>query len=208
MTVPSANPLPTIAFETRKETAERRHGKDRETLWKEFTRRYGSDLEPRYSTDGRLASLRGTGTPARSFQATSEGAEKRALEVLAAASALLGIEDALPLSNPKSVVTPNSGQVHFQESYEGSPIAPYGTVSVRLGAQGELLGIDSMYVPGVRPSNRRPSSPGPGSLVVWLSSPTPGSGARWAYETRENGQQIVRDAETGAVLFRRDRRQM
>ncbi len=141
---------------------------------------------------------------------------------------LLGIREELPLGESVARGDSTSAQVFFQEVHDGIELAPAGGVTVDLGPHGELIELSSNYVPAIHVSNQQRLSLGEaelkaqesagasgrvrvegGARVLWL---TPGrrtgdaQEARHAYDFMVRGKQIVVDAESGSVLYKRDRR--
>ncbi len=192
-------------------------------LWEEFKKRFGSELKPIFS-GGHLASARGgpgVGTRAAEGFRIDERRRvvARAREIVEAASGLLGLRTEFPLGDPALNQSAVSAQVFFEQTHQGVPLAPRGAVTVDLGTQGELLGLYSDYVPDVTISDeekitaeqarvragigyREPAEGG--RAVYWLLGM--GRSARRAYEFIVEGQRVVVDAGTGAVLSRREKR--
>lgn len=181
-----------------------------------FKERFGGELKFEWGESGRLVSIRGSsasvsaGADYRSDDPQS--AISRAKDILEAAGVLLGVQSGLPLENPIAIANAASAQVYFQETLGGVPLAPLGKVTVDLGPKGELLGLDSSYMPNIAPKNAVDSKNMSGSqskLIVWVSSNRDGEGratSRYAYDSMVNGLEVVTDATTGESLFRRDRR--
>jgi hypothetical protein len=185
----------------------------------EFRSRYGDKLQASFAADGRLAQIKG--------QPAEKGSGKgfdpknpqqviaRATEIVEAAAGLLRLRSRYPLSEPKAQTGKHSAQVFFTQTREGTPFAPQGQVSVTLGSEGELLGLYSDYLNQVTIANSvaldaeaaarsaEASSSQDGHRVVWVS----GNEARQAYEFSVRGRQVVVDAQNGAILYKRDRRE-
>jgi len=112
-------------------------------------------------------------------------------------------------------------------------LAPLGAVSMDFGSQGELLGLYSNYVRNLNVTNQIkidvaqakllaqtsvhslmggeqkpfPHTEG-GKILAWvLSSAEPQSVGKFAYQFFIQGYQVIVDAETGEILFQRDKRQ-
>lgn len=77
------------------------------------------------------------------------------------------------------------------------------------------MGFYSTYIPNLRVTNEKkldpPAERKGGRVVVWVSreniSPhSQFTEGRIAYEFLEKGNQVVIDAESGKILFQRDRR--
>lgn len=197
----------------------------------ELKKRFGRDLMITFS-GGRLASVRGgPGFGARAGAGFRIDDRRRvvarAREIVEAAAGLLGLRPDFPLGDPALNQSAVSAQVFFEQTHHGIPLAPRGAVTVDLGPQGELLGLYSDYVPDVSVSvdpggsradeekitaeqariragvGYREQAEG-GRQVYWLLGISPS--ARLAYEFIVEGNRVVVDAGTGAVLSRRDRR--
>jgi hypothetical protein len=197
-----------------------------------FHEKVGAELRVGLTREGRLESARGApGTGARAgADFTPDDPQKaiaRAREVLAAAREAMGVDDELPLGMPIAKASATSAQVFFHETLEGVPLAPVGTVSVDLGPQGELLGLSSDYLPGVRVVNARTHTadellksaatavpgvtsalkPSGGSPIIWVAQNSAGAvEGRHAYEYQVQGHQVIVDASTGEILRKRDHR--
>lgn len=221
---PSASPTAT-AVGSRGATA----GSPSRGTWAAFRERFGGGLEARFGRDGALEEIRGTpGSGQRAgkgFDPTDTGRVlSRAREVVAGARDLIGVQAGAPLGNPQARTGEVSAQVSFRQSSDGVPVAPQGTVTVDLGPQGELLGLSSSYVRGLSVVNDRVLDaetcrskaiaaivdqgssirPSGGSPVVWV--PFGSSRGRHAYEYFVQGRQVIVDASSGEVLYRRDQR--
>jgi hypothetical protein len=199
--------------------------------WDEFRKKFGNELQARFLTDGRLASVRGSLETSQRAGAAfitddSQKSIARAREVIDAASDLFRVQEGLPLMDPVVQGGGASVQVTFREMIDGVPVAPLGSVTVNLGRHGELLGLYSEYVPGVRVTNGviidreqakniavaaitdKSSGLGAevGTHIIWVSVYTGKSEGRHAYEFSIQGRQVIIDAATGAILQRRDKR--
>ncbi|MCM2277132.1 MAG: hypothetical protein NDJ89_03585 [Oligoflexia bacterium] len=195
--------------------------------WEGLQAKYGKGLRAEFGKGGRLASLRGVpgGVPGSADFSPDDPDEviRRAREILVDARQLLGLQDSLPVEISATKTNPASAQVFFQEHSEGLQLAPQGKIVVDLGPKGELVGLDSDYVPDVRPAKaavlaaeeavRRALAALPeplrqakvegGARLIWLA----GRDARLAYEFFVEGRQVVVDAENGRILWLRDRRE-
>ncbi|MBL7717126.1 MAG: PepSY domain-containing protein [Bdellovibrionales bacterium] len=195
--------------------------------------RYGADLQAMFSQDGRVTQLRGRVRPdlkgKTGFSTKDPGhAKKLATELIQSARDALGITGRSPVGDPLVQTGDISAQVYFRQLYEGLVVQPHGTITVNLGPSGELIQLDSDYLPGVRVTNWASISPDQalaavpkfddedsesggkstgrilgGSLIVWA---VPGTEARKAYEYYSSGRQVIVDAQTGKVISTRDRR--
>lgn len=187
--------------------------------------RYGADLQAMFSQDGRITQLRGHARPdlkGKTGFSTKDPAlaKKAASELLQSARDALGITGRSPVGDPLVQTGDITAQVYFRQLYEGLVVLPHGTITVNLGPSGELLQLDSDYLPNVKVTNWASISPDQakmsipkyedgsgkimgGSLIVWA---TPGSEAKKAYEYFSDGRQIIIDAQNGQVITTRDRR--
>lgn len=160
----------------------------------------------------------------------TENVAARAQEILRAAEGLLEIDPNWPLQIAGVQRGPFSAQAYFQQTYQGLQVFPVGAVKVDLGSKGELLALSSDYAPRIQITNheklsldeartkamervlaeiedatkRRSVRPEAGTKVVWVSQ---AEVAQIAYRFSIEGREVVVDAETGAILFHRDRRQ-
>jgi len=188
--------------------------------WKYFNEKFGPHLKAEFSNDGRLVSIRGTlggGHPAdRKFRSeNSQMAIERAQEILKEAGNLIGIRADWPLAREVARGNRISAQVFFTEMYQGVPLAPVGSVKVDLGSRGELLALDSDYVPQVDIRNEVLLSPEQAQKkagvpvqsnaeeVIWVT----GKEGYYAFQFLAQGYQVLVDAQTGRVLVKRDIRQ-
>lgn len=198
-------------------------------------KRYGRDLDFDFLTDNQLASIEGkVGRNISSVEKFTPEDPKRILNraksILSDVSPLLSLKADSPLGDPRVQVGSHSAQVYYSQSYEGTPLVPYGALSINLGPKGELLGLYSEYVPNLKVSNEFRISIEEGqrvavdSIARQLRDPLKVDGARkiiWikdldadkgeavglrAYEYTVSGYQIVVDAQEAKVVQRRDRR--
>lgn len=200
--------------------------------WKEFKSKFGAELEPTFSDDGKLVRIlghvnQGTKASGNFHPDDPQKVIARAHEVLKAASHLLKLQKEWPLEDPRVSGNEVSAQVSFHETHLGIPLSPYGGVKLDLGADGELLELASQYVPEVQVSGAKSLDAQSaqtkaiaavmggghaegGSEVIWATSAFAQNGpvlAYHAYEYMVDGRQVIVDAQNGKVLFRRDRRQ-
>ena len=211
-----------------------------DALWTQFKNRFGPGLVAEFAPDGRISRVQGKlreglAKSSGPFHPTdSRQVISRAREILEAARDLMQFDPALPLSDPQVNTSSVSAQIRFNETLDGIPLAPAGGVTVDLGPNGEILGIDSAYITGVRVSNRQSMSPDEarasivassdheapsriigGSKVIWTrpslgnhgSSRQGQPGARVAYDFTVDGQEVIVDASSGEILFAHSRRQ-
>jgi hypothetical protein len=210
-------------------------------LWENFVDRFGYHLQPVYSQNGELLSIqsiegqsielskRAVQEASSGFHSSHPGEVKiRAREILNAAKELIKIDPAWPLDREEVRSGPVSAQVFFQETYQGMPVLPGGSVKVDLGSAGELLALHSSYRPSVEIVNQPVLSSdqakaqalqfirqqeaeglssdkfhaGPGTKVVWVET----NQGHIAYQFHLHGREIVVDAKTGEVLYSHDKR--
>lgn len=199
--------------------------------WVRFKSKYGQQLVPQFSPQQVLTSIEGrVGRGERSGTQFEPGNEEnlkaRAREIVQDLSVLMGEEKDWPIQLRETRPGAVSGQVYFQETYQGLLIRPMGLVKVDLGPHGELLGFYSDYVgqiQSVLPAQlsevevqRRAqgilsqlnlaealgSQKLVGQKIVWVS----GDRARVAYEFKVAGRVLVVDAQEGHTLQFRDLR--
>lgn len=200
--------------------------------WDAFRVKFGEGLQARFTREGLLASVRGDVRSARraSKDFTPDDPQKsiaRAREILDAAKGLMGYDADFPLEQPVAKGDEHSAQVIFRQTKDGAMLLPRGDVTIELGPRGELLGFYSNYVGKIRVVNKVKISVDEarqrlftavsneahggirtegGNKILWVKS-SDGYQGRYAYEFLVQGRQVVVDAETGKILFRRDRRQ-
>ena len=195
---------------------------DQAALWEKFKDKFGGDLQPTYQPDGRLAIIHGAAhaTPAaKGFRSDDpQMAIARAKEVLEAASAMIGVHGELPLENPIARGNEMATQVFFQENMGGIPLAPTGTVTIQLGSEGEVKGLYADYMPDIQIGNdvevdaaqARKAVEGTrvegGTQIIWMMDAGSPAKAIHAYQYSADGRQVIVDAQTGKVIFKRDRR--
>jgi hypothetical protein len=205
-------------------------------LWSRFRERFGQELSPEFSQEGLLIGIQGrtgaAGQAGLGFRSNDpQAAIVRAREVVDAGRELLGLDAQWPLGDPIVKGDKRSVLVSFQEAHEGVPVAPFGNLTVVLGAAGEILRLDSSYVPGARFVNQPTLTveqakeralevasaggapdgptlrPEGGELVLWTSQDAAGgSQARYAYEFFVGGRRAVVDAASGALIVSKDLR--
>lgn len=194
----------------------------------QFKDKFGKDLVIAFDERGRLASVKGKmGSNMKADEGFTpddpQKAIKRAKEILEAAGSLIGLNSSLPLGDPRVKTGNISAQVYFQEFVRDVPVAPVGNITVDLGPEGELIGLYSDYNGDLKVGNsfRIDSSQAKdmavsaaitnestglktegGSRVIW----TNGNEGRCAYDFTVGSRQVIVDAETGKVIFQRDRR--
>ncbi len=209
---------------------------ERDSRWKAFREKFGADLRGEFH-GGRLVSLQGAlGVGAKAgadFDSTDpRQVSARAREILAASRDLLGVTAEPSLAGPKAIPGPASAQAVFRQTVDGVPLAPQGAITMDFGPQGELLGMDSSYLPSVQVTNsvRLNESQARekavsaihdavesgmktegGSRLVWVTEPAPegrAAVARHAYEYSVQGRQVLVDAGDGSIIATRDRRHL
>jgi hypothetical protein len=131
----------------------------------------------------------------------------RANEIFEDARALLGISGGQEFVENPPAVGESSAQAIFQQSVNNVPVYPGGLITILLGREGELRGLDSSVYPKTEILNTaRLSPPNDARKILFVTQSAPVAQLRYAYETRVRGIQKVVDAETGVILFERDRR--
>ncbi len=201
-----------------------------------FRERFGHELVVEQDRAGqRVVRVRGApgsgkrGSPSFSPE-DPQKAIARAKDVLKGMRDLLGVSEELPLATPIAKTGAVSAQVYFKETYQGVELGPSGSVTVDLGAQGEVLNVNSDYVPKLTVGNERKldaerakvfaqaaiTDAGHGGLkakggnpVVWVVPGGWGGSQEGlhAYEYNVQGWQVIVDAGSGEVLSRQDQRQ-
>lgn len=181
-----------------------------------FLRKYGDELVIERDSEKRVVAfrepsepenIRSPGQRLRGFSVRdSEQVVARAREILNDSRAILGLTTEMPLIDPKVSGTDLHAQVVFTQSQDGVPIVPSGTVSVLIGAEGELKSLESDYLRRAMIANQPKLPQTTGRHVLWVHSTLPVAQLRHAYETRESGFQVVVDAEDGRTLLRRNKR--
>lgn len=131
----------------------------------------------------------------------------RAREILGDARSLLGISQEMEFGEPIATPGESTGQVVFQQTHAGVPILPGGSITILVGPNGELRTLDSSVYSSIEIANAL-TLPQPASsrTVLYVMEADPKTILRYAYETMTKGIQTVNDAQTGVVLFTRDRR--
>jgi len=222
LTVPSPIAMPSPAVSV--VPIETSQTQVKKNSWSEFQAQYGRGMKARFLPGGQLVSIQGN------FESAFPAAEKdfrsdqasmvldRAKKILDSASSMLGLESEFPLGTPQAQLNNVSAQVHFKQSYQGIPLAPLGSVTLQFGPKGELLSLDSSYVPRVKIRNQIKltqdqaehkvlgSAVEGGRVVIWVTNPLGEPEGRFAYEYWQQGRQVIVDATDGKILFRRDRR--
>ncbi len=205
------------------------------SAWDRFRDQFGEELQAQFGPNGKLGSIRGRVSEGKRAGADFDPenpakAIARAREILVGAKELLGLAPGLSLAKPLAKTSATSAQVFFTETQGGVPLAPYGTVSVNLGSEGELVEMDSTAVSGIKPVNTVAMSPDTAKLsaesavketapsaipttggreVLWVPDPMGVNGVsegRYAFEYWVQGRQVIVDASSGKVLYKRDRR--
>jgi hypothetical protein len=152
----------------------------------------------------------------------------RAREIIESASELLGVTPDWPLEEPIAKGNKVSAQVYFKEESSGVATAPFGSVWVDLDSQGELIGLDSNYIPSPEVVNSQTMQPQDAKLraiaavgdtgetlkteggdpILWVQKNPDGTPVAYhAYEYYVGGRQVIVDAGNGAILHKRDVRQ-
>jgi hypothetical protein len=209
--------------------------KEQEAKWQKFAAKFGTELTPEFNSRGQLVAIHGM--PGQGIEADpnfkSRDPQKvslRGQEIINAAHDLLGLNSDLPLSEPIPRAGLVTAQLYFRETYQGLPLLPEGNLKIDLGPKGEILGLYSDYLAGLKvvPSTRLSSqdafskalssanlsNPGSsstlddrkseGNKVIWVTQATQG---HLAYQFLIRGREIIIDAGTGEVLSSRNRKQ-
>ena len=126
-----------------------------EQEWNQFTRRFGSELKPKFSANGQLVSIQGelnqSGQERTDFRSNDvEKIKIRANEIVDAAHGLLKVNSAWPLKIAGVRGGPISAQAFFNQSFQGVPLLPVGNVKVDLGPKGEILALESDYASEIK----------------------------------------------------------
>lgn len=179
----------------------------------DFREKYGPELQLEKDESGRITAIlaqevpRSAGrNPARFSPRDTQAAIRRASEILADARDLLGLDEAMPLIDPRVTATAHHAQVVFHQSIDGVPLAPSGHATVLLDREGNLKALYSNYLRRTMVSNQPKLPHTEGRRIYWVQSTTPVAQLKHAYETRKDGFQLVIDAEDGRVLQRRNKR--
>jgi hypothetical protein len=212
--------LPLQASLTRIPAAE-----NQQKAWTQFTKQFGTHLQPQFSEDGYLLSISREPSFKKNESFSVENFDtknsiqglNRAKEILAAAQELLHIQPDWPLENATIQNGPLSCQIYWTETHQGLPVLPGGAIKIDLGNKGELLELQSTYLHSIQIVNQvhltqdeaesRVPGSGPiygGNLIIWNTGNNQG---HMAYQMSRNGRQIILDADTGKILMNRDRRQ-
>ena len=158
----------------------------------------------------------------------------RAQEILDAAHDLLGIKNDQPLESPVYRGNEFTAQVVYREAIRGIPLAPFGTVTIAMDSEGELTSLASDYLPELNipnladpPQNMEAARDraiasvgdssesvrtGGGGMIIWVGSRTPGQSdgevapARLARDYFVQGREVIVDASSGEVIYKKDRR--
>jgi len=127
--------------------------------WSQFQKKFGKHLRADFSSQGQLLRIRGEvgqGKPNRSGEFTSQNSIDvihRSEQVVQAVKALIHYEEQFPIQQVQAQPGKWSAQVHYRQVWSDLPLEPLGKLKVDLGPQGELLGVDSDYHPGVQVKN-------------------------------------------------------
>jgi len=223
-------PAPSLSPGKKESAPEKKRTFDPEKEWKEFVKKFGPDLKPVFLKNGQLVSVRGdpAGSNATDPAFRPDDPKKaiaRAREILAAAEDLLGLRPDWPLESAATRGSFISAQVFFNETHDGVTVEPVGNIKIDMGSKGELVGLYSDYASRVKITNEvildseqaqtkaiatarfqnKETSPrvDGGSKIIWVVSESEG---HFAYEFLVNGRKVIIDAQTGDVLFSKDRR--
>lgn len=181
-----------------------------------FLRKYGERLGIEVSGD---RVIRLDGIAIRATELSSDQKSKgfrpshpgelvgRAREILNDARALLGVSENMEFGEPITTPGESTGQVIFPQSRGGTPIFPGGLVTILVGPEGDLRSLDSSIYPVTEIANSQLlPQPNASRSLLYVTEAEPKALLRYVYETMNQGIQTLTDAQTGAVLFTRDRR--
>ncbi len=192
-----------------------------------FLNKYGNNLQVKLSKKGKLESA--TGNPradsnnVNGFRPNdSRAVINRAQEILNHAKDHIDFKKDFPLDDYKVQIGNFTAQVFFIETHKKVPLEPRGSVSVDLGPKGELLRFDNDYVSDLKILNKDLLSIVQAKNFLlknetWITNNIIASerkilwvvtqnAALWAYEFFIKGYKFVVDAETGAVILKKDER--
>ncbi len=210
----------------------------KEDLLQEATKKHGYQLRVESETEGVITKLKGQ--VAESSQGGSsfdpknpEMIRSHALEVLKDFAELLGIEEISSLSLKGLAPGQSTAQVTFEQSNRDASLEPWGKITMNFGPRGELLNLDSSYLPHVEISNSKvigseaavqsaelsltrfqnaqPSEfqqlPSVAKSIIWISRVSGGvAKGHHAYQVQVAGRRVIVDAETSRILSQRDQR--
>src|SRR5262249_48942548 len=159
----------------------------------EFQSKFGDTLQPEFLPNGYLRSFtgqRGSGSRSgRDFDVKDPQKRiERATEILNAAQDLIGYDSRFPLGSPASTGSSATADVVFQETINGLPVYPGGTVSIDLGADGEPLGLYSNYARDVNVTNEPTLDPDQARQIAQATVSNPGITLAFA---PKDGQKII-----------------
>jgi hypothetical protein len=193
--------------------------------WDNFKKKYGEGFEPEYNDKGelvRITAQNSTGkskAPTTTYSPTNrEQVIQRAQEILSDLEDLLGLQNELPLQIADVQTGNASSQVFLREQMGTVPIYPMGTLTIDLGADGQLLGLSSSYLQSVQTANERTLTPTEAALKAGITHSTGlAQSVIWAtgfngpfyhaYQYQSHGEQVIIDASSGTVIYKRDKRQ-
>lgn len=178
--------------------------------WQEVRAKIGENARATFAGDGRLVSI--VSKPGTMLAAhddfdplVEDSVWFRAQSLLEELAPLAEI--ALPLDRREARLSKLSAQAFFKQTVEGAPVEPHGSVVIDLGSKGELVGFHSSVIPNMIPFESKPEARAGSQLVLWVPyAEGPADLAKWAYRTSEDGYETVRDAKSGKIIFRRDRK--
>lgn len=214
------------AFEPRKLTKKNRTPANRtntKTNWDNFRKKYGEGFETEYNEKGEIVRITAQNSTGKSktlgFSTTNKDQViQRANEILGDLEDLLGLQNELPLQIADVQLGNVSSQVYLREQMGSIPIYPMGTITIDLGPDGQLLGLSSSYVQSIQTANERTLSAQEAALKAGITQSTGlvqtviwAAGFKGpfyhAYQYQIRGEQVIIDASSGNVIYRRDKRQ-
>ncbi len=181
-----------------------------------FLRKYGDQLKIDVN-QGRVTRMDGVAIrteslnpeqKVKSFRPSHEGdLVMRAKEILADSRKLIGANDKTQFGDPITTPGVSSGQVVFPQTVSNVPLIPGGTVSLLIGPEGELRALDSSVYPDYTVQNSVTlSQPDSSRVVLYVAEAEPKAILHYGFETIVRGVQTITDAQTGTVLYTRDRK--
>jgi hypothetical protein len=215
-----------VAYEPRKSIRKSRSPANRSNSklnWESFKKKYGEGFEPEYNEKGELIRITAKNSMGNSkskgFSTTNkELVIQRINEILTDIEDLVGLQNELPLQVVEVQLGAVSSQVSLREQMGSVPIYPMGTLTIDLGPDGQLLGMSSSYLQTIQPVNDRSLTAQEATMKAGLNHSTEyAQPVIWAagfngpffhaYQYQIRGQQVIIDASSGNVIYKRDRRQ-
>ena len=205
-----------------------RSRKHQEAEFHLFQESFGSHLKADFIDDSRVYRIRGDigqgESASPSYKPNDEARVRaRASEVLSQARGLLSLSSQSPVEIAKVNLGEISAQVYFKQMFQAYRVIPNGNLKIDLGPRGELISLESSYVPDFEMKNNQVFNQDLSlqSLIKFLSSidkalneksqPIPervvwvqAKKAYYSYQYIIAGMIIVIDSESGEVLFSKE----